>query len=173
MEEVNSLGELVTRAAAFFERLDVLVNNAGVQVRKPFLDITPAEYDFVIDTNLRAVFFLGQQAARHMIASRVKGRIVNVASPTRRLGIQNTAAYGVSKGGVYSLTKNMAVELAEHGIRVNAIAPGYFRTQLTKAAFEDKERLAWMESRIPLGHTGNPRDLAGTVVFLASKPPTT
>ena len=169
VREVDSLGELVTRAAAFFGRLDVLVNNAGVQVRKPFLDITPAEYDFVIDTNLRAVFFMGQQAARHMIATRVKGKIVNVASLTSRLGIQNTAAYGVSKGGVYSLTKNMAVELAEHGIRVNAIAPGYFRTQLTEAAFEDKERLAWMESRIPLGHTGNPRDLAGTVVFLASQ----
>lgn len=168
VSEVSSLPGLVDRVAAIFGRLDVLVNNAGAQVRKPFLDITPEEYDLVLATNLRSVFFLGQQVARHMIANQVRGRIINIASLTSRLGIKNTSAYGVSKGGVFSLTKNMAVELAEYGINVTAIAPGYFRTQMTEAAFQDKERLAWMESRIPLGTTGSPRDLTGTVVFLAS-----
>ena len=168
VSQVESLGELVTCAASCFGRLDVLVNNAGVQVRKPFLDITPADYDYVLGVNLRAVFFLGQYAARHMIRHQVRGKIVNVSSLTCRLGIQNTGPYGASKGGVYSLTKNMAVELAKYDIRVNAIAPGYFRTRLTAAAFDDHDRRAWMESRIPLGNFGQPDDLAGTVVFLAS-----
>jgi NAD(P)-dependent dehydrogenase (short-subunit alcohol dehydrogenase family) len=168
VSRIDSLAALVEHAAAVFGGLDILVNNAGAQVRKPFLEVTPDEYDQVLDTNLKAVYFLGQQAARHMVAHRVAGRIINVASLTSRLGIRNTSAYGASKGGVYSLTKNMAVELAPYGIRVCAVAPGYFRTQLTEAAFQDTERLAWMQSRIPLGGTGSPRDLAGTVVFLAS-----
>ena len=168
VSQVESLGELVTHVASCYGRLDVLVNNAGVQVRKPFLDITPADYDYVLGVNLRAVFFLGQYAARHMIRHQVRGKIVNVSSLTCRLGIQNTGPYGASKGGVYSLTKNMAVELAKYDIRVNAIAPGYFHTRLTAAAFDDHDRREWMESRIPLGKFGRPDDLAGTVVFLAS-----
>ena len=163
-----ALAELVERAGGIFGKLDVLVNAAGTQVRKPFLEMSPEEYDRVLATNLKAVFFLSQQVARHMIANKVAGRIINIASLTSALGISNTSAYGASKGGVASLTKNMAVELAPYGIRVTAIAPGYFRTQLTEAAFQDRERLAWMESRIPLGKTGSPRDLAGTAVFLAS-----
>ena len=168
VSDTGSLSGLVDRAVAIFGRIDVLVNNAGAQVRRPFLEITPAEYDLVLATNLKAVFFLGQQVARQMIASRVRGRIINIASLTSRLGIKNTAPYGASKGGVYSLTKNMAVELAEYGINVTAVAPGYFRTQLTEAAFQDQGRLAWIQSRIPLGNTGSPCDIAGTVVFLAS-----
>lgn len=168
VSRIDSLGELVERAAAVFGRLDVLVNNAGAQVRKPFLEITADEYDRVLNTNLKAVFFLGQEAARYMVKHRVAGKIINVASLTSKLGIENTSAYGASKGGVYSLTKNMAVELAKYGIRVSAVAPGYFRTELTEAAFQDPERLRWMQSRIPLGSTGSPKDLAGTVVFLAS-----
>jgi 2-dehydro-3-deoxy-D-gluconate 5-dehydrogenase len=168
VSQVESLGELVTHVARCYGRLDVLVNNAGVQVRKPFLDITPADYDYVLGVNLRAVFFLGQYAARHMIRNQVRGKIVNVSSLTCRLDIQNTGPYGASKGGVYSLTKNMAVELAKYDIRVNAIAPGYFHTRLTAAAFDDHDRREWMESRIPLGKFGRSDDLAGTVVFLAS-----
>ena len=168
VSRTDSLGELVERAVAVFGRLDVLVNNAGAQVRKPFLEIIPDEYDHVLNTNLKAVFFLGQQVARYMVKNHVAGKIINVASLTSKLGIDNTSAYGASKGGVYSLTKNMAVELAKYGIRVSAVAPGYFRTQLTEAAFQDPERLSWMQSRIPLGSTGSPQDLAGTVVFLAS-----
>lgn len=168
VSDTAGLGDLVARAAGIFGQIDVLVNAAGTQVRKPFLEITPAEFDRVLATNLKAVFFLSQQVARHLIARRAPGRIIHIASLTSRLGIANTGAYGASKGGVASLTKNMAVELAPYGIRVTAVAPGYFRTQLTEAAFQDKERLAWMESRIPLGTTGTPQDLAGTAVFLAS-----
>jgi NAD(P)-dependent dehydrogenase (short-subunit alcohol dehydrogenase family) len=168
LSRVESLGDLIAAAADCYGRLDVLVNNAGVQVRKPFLEITPADYDYVLGVNLRAVFFLGQQAARHMISHSTSGKIINVSSLTCRMGIPDTGPYGASKGGVYSLTKNMAVELAKYDIRVNAIAPGYFHTRLTAAAFEDPDRRAWMESRIPLGKFGNPDDLAGAVVFLAS-----
>jgi 2-dehydro-3-deoxy-D-gluconate 5-dehydrogenase len=165
---VDSLGDLVGQAAGIFDRIDVLVNNAGVQVRKPFLEITVPDYNHVLDVNLRAVFFMSQQVARHMVAKYIRGKIINVASLTSRLGIKNTAPYGASKAGVAGLTKNMAVELAEYGIRVNAIAPGYFRTRLTESAFTDSARMTWMQSRIPLGEFGHPNDLAGIAVFLAS-----
>ena len=148
--------------------VDVLVNNAGGQVRKPFIDFTPADFDKVISVNLRAVFFLTQSLVKRMISLGRAGSIINVASLTSKLGIANTSAYGASKGGIASLTKNMAVELAPYGIRANAVAPGYFRTTLTEDAFQDEDRRQWIESRIPLGAPGAPRDLAGMVVFLAS-----
>ena len=147
--------------------LDILVNNAGLQVRKPFLDISPDEYDLVAGVNLKAVFFLCQVAARHMIRAG-GGRIINVSSLTSKIGIKNTSVYSVTKGGVFSLTKSLAVELAEHNIRVNAVAPGYFRTQLTEAAFTDPARQEWIKSRTPLGRSGDPMELGWTAVYLAS-----
>jgi NAD(P)-dependent dehydrogenase (short-subunit alcohol dehydrogenase family) len=128
----------------------------------------PDEFDLVLSTNLRAVFFLTQLVARSMIDRGVCGKIINISSLTSVIGVHNISAYGAAKGGVCALTKSMAVELAPHGINVNAIAPGYFRTQMTEAAFEDEARSAWISARIPLGRSGCPEDLAGTAVFLAS-----
>ncbi len=167
LTEPGAPAALVDEALRRFGRLDVLVNNAGMNVRKPFLEMTPEDYSRVMDLNLKAVFFTSQGAAREM-AARGGGRIINLASLTSVIGIAGISAYGASKGGVLALTKALAVELAPLDITVNAVAPGYVRTEMTEAAFQDQERYAWMLSRIPLGRTATPQDIAGAVVFLAS-----
>lgn len=166
LTEEGAPAALAAETLRRFGRLDVLVNNAGMNVRKPFLDMTPEDYDRVMDLNLKALYFTSQEAAREMIA-RGGGKIINLASLTSVMGIADTSAYGASKGGVLSLTKALAVELAPAGVTVNAVAPGYVRTEMTEAAFQDQDRYAWMLSRIPLGRTAEPRDIAGAVVFLA------
>lgn len=165
---LEDIEETVGKAIDTFGRIDTLVNNAGINVRKPFLEVTPEEFDGVMAVNLRAVFFFGQKTAVHM-ARRGSGAIINIASLSSKIGFKNISIYGAAKGGVFSLTKGMAVELATSGVRVNAIAPGYFRTKLTEAVFEDPARMEWVISRIPVGRYGMPDDLAGTAVYLASK----
>ncbi len=158
---------LVDEALRRFGRLDVLVNNAGMNVRKPFFEMTPEDYDRVLGLNLKAVYFTSQKAAQAM-ASRGGGKIINLASLSSVMGIANISAYGASKGGVLALTKALAVELSPLGITVNAVAPGYVRTEMTDAAFQDQDRYSWMLSRIPLGRTGEPWDIGSSVAFLAS-----
>jgi NAD(P)-dependent dehydrogenase (short-subunit alcohol dehydrogenase family) len=159
---------LVEAALNAFSGIDILINNAGANCRKPFVEITPEEFDRVVDVNFKAVYFLTQKIVRHMIDRGQGGKIINIASLTSILGLQNLSIYGGTKGAVFALTKSLAVELAPHGIRVNAIAPGYFRTSFTEAAFQDPKRVEWMNSRIPLGRTGKPEDIANLAVFLAS-----
>lgn len=168
LENVSDLSSLVSRCVQEFGRLDILVNNAAVTVRKPFMEITPEEFDRVLRINSRAPYFLSQEAARQMISQGEGGKIINMASLTSKIGVQGVSVYGVSKGGVYSLTKGLAVELARHGICVNAIAPGFFVTDLTSPVWEDPEYRERVMSRIPMGRTGTPADAAGTVVYLAS-----
>lgn len=150
-----------------FGRIDILLNAAGTQVRKPLFEMTEEDYDYLMSVNLKALYFLGQAAAKAMAPQR-KGKIINIASLTSFIGISNISIYGTSKGGVASMTRQFAVELAKHNIQVNAISPGYFITELTAALFKDPERAKWVLAKIPLGRTGNPDDLAGAVVFLAS-----
>ena len=147
--------------------IDILVNNAGINVRKPFLEISREEFDKVVGVNLKAVFFLTQLVAKEMI-KRKKGKVINIASLTSQIGIANISVYAATKGAIASLTRSLAVELAPYNINVNAIAPGYFRTEMTEAVFQDEGRRKWILSRIPLGRTGIPQDLAGAAVFLAS-----
>jgi 2-deoxy-D-gluconate 3-dehydrogenase len=163
-EEIERLVKTVLKE---FGRIDVLVNNAGTTVRKPFLEITEQEFDDVVHLNLRAVFFLTQAVVREMI-KRKSGKIINIASLGSQIGLRNISAYTATKGGIASLTRTLALELATHNINVNAIAPGYYRTQLTEALFHDEEGYRWVLSRIPLGRPGIPEDLAGAAVFLAS-----
>lgn len=150
-----------------FGRIDILLNAAGTQVRKPLFEMTEEDYDYLMSVNLKSLYFLGQAAAKAMAPQR-KGKIINIASLTSFIGISNISIYGTSKGGVASMTRQFAVELAKHNIQVNAISPGYFITELTAALFKDPERAKWVLAKIPLGRTGNPDDLAGAVVFLAS-----
>lgn len=147
--------------------VDILINNAGINVRKPFLEITATEFGNVMNSNLTAGFLFTQKIAKLMIAAH-GGKIINIASLTSQLGVKNVAAYAASKGAVASLTKTLAVELAPYNINVNAIAPGYFRTSMTEDAFADDDRKKWILSRIPLKRAGTPEDLYGTVIFLAS-----
>lgn len=168
VSRLEEIERVVAEAIRQFGKLDILVNNAGINVRKPFVEMTPEDFDSVLGVNLKGAYFLTQAVVRHMIQRGEGGKIINIASLSSQIGIKNISVYGASKGGIYSLTKALAVELAPYGIRVNAIAPGYFRTSLTEPLFQDPVRSEWIHSRIPLGKPGLPEDLAGTAVFLAS-----
>jgi 2-deoxy-D-gluconate 3-dehydrogenase len=163
----GEIERLVKTVLKEFAGIDVLVNNAGTTVRKLFLEITEKEFDDVVQLNLRAVFFLTQAVVKEMIR-RKRGKIINIASLGSQIGLRNISAYTATKGAIASLTRTLALELAAHNINVNAIAPGYYRTQLTEAFFRDEEGYRWVLSRIPLGRPGLPEDLAGAAVFLAS-----
>ena len=149
--------------------LHVLVNNAGIIRRADSIDFTEADWDAVLDVNLKAVFFLSQAVARHLCGRRRPGKIINVASMLSFQGGVRVASYTASKSGLAGLTKLLANEWAPHGINVNAIAPGYFVTDNTAALRADAKRNAEILSRIPAGRWGEPEDLAGAAVFLASR----
>ena len=158
----------VVAEAAGAGRPDILVNNAGIIRRADALDVTEADWDGVLDVNLKSVFFLSQAVARRMLADGRGGKIVNVASLLSFQGGLRVAAYTASKSGLAGLTRLLACEWAPRGINVNAIAPGYFRTNNTRALQDDPDRSAAILSRIPAGHWGRPEDLGGAAVFLAS-----
>ena len=168
--DISNLREipgLVQRSVEEFGRIDILINNAGRNIRKPILELTEEDLKNVIDLNLMSVFLMSQHVGRQMI-QQGGGKIIMVASLSSFIGLPNISIYGASKGGIVSLTKAFATEWAKHRINVNAIAPGYFETEMTSALFKDKKKLDWILSRIPLGRTGAPEDLAGVLLFLAS-----
>jgi 2-deoxy-D-gluconate 3-dehydrogenase len=159
--------DVVDRTLAELGGLDILVNNAGTIRRADAVDFTEADWDSVIDTNLKSVFFLCQAAGRHMIAVG-RGKIVNIASMLSFQGGIRVPSYTASKSGVAGLTKLLANEWAAKGVNVNAIAPGYIATNNTAALQADENRNRSILERIPAGRWGDPSDLAGAAVFLAS-----
>jgi NAD(P)-dependent dehydrogenase (short-subunit alcohol dehydrogenase family) len=159
---------LVDRSLAEFGGLDVLVNNAGILATGGILDLAPADFDRVLNVNLRSVFVLTQLAAKAMVARRTKGAIVNMSSLNSVLAIPNQLAYVTSKGGVQQLTKAAALGLAPHGIRVNAIGPGSIMTDLLKEVMADEEGRRRILARTPLGRVGAPEEVAEIALFLAS-----
>src|SRR6266853_4997570 len=150
-----------------FGRLDVLLDCAGVSQTATFLDLDPGEWDRIIAINLTGMFHLGQAAARQMVQQGDGGSIINVTSQLAEVARPDRAAYVASKGGGRSLTHAMALELAPHGIRVNAIAPGPTLTGLTRASYTDPERRRATIAQIPLGRLGEPEDIVGAILFLA------
>jgi 2-dehydro-3-deoxy-D-gluconate 5-dehydrogenase len=155
-------------AAQFQGRIDILVNNAGTIHRADSLDVTEADWDAVVNTNLKSLFFLSQAVARKM-AQQGGGKIINVASLLSFQGGIRVPAYTASKSAVAGLTRALANEWAPQGINVNALAPGYFETNNTAALRDDAARAPAILSRIPAGRWGQPADLAGAAVFLASQ----
>ncbi len=167
LSTIEPVGRVVAAATEWGGRLDILVNNAGIIRRADAIDFTEADWDAVMDTNLKAAFFLSQAAARHMI-DRGGGKIINIASLLSFQGGIRIPSYTASKSGLAGLTRLLACEWAGKNINVNAIAPGYFVTNNTEALRADKERNAAILARIPAGHWGDPKEIGGAAVFLAS-----
>lgn len=165
----DSVAEIIDEAAAKLGRADILVNNAGIIRRNEAIDFTPDEWDSVMNVNLRTLFFLSQAFARHVIAKKQSGKIINIASMLTFQGGIRVPSYTASKSGVGGLTKALANEWAQHRINVNAIAPGYFATNNTAALQADEKRNAEILGRIPAGRWGQASDLGGAVIFLASE----
>ncbi|CDZ94694.1 SDR family NAD(P)-dependent oxidoreductase [Pseudomonas saudiphocaensis] len=159
---------LVNEAVAQMGPLDILVNNAGLQKHRPFLDAEEAEYDQVLEVNLRGPFFLAQAFARHLRDSNRGGRIINNSSVHEELPFPNFTSYCVSKGGLKMLMRNLAIELAPLGITVNNVAPGAIETPINSSLVKQPDKLERLLENIPAGRLGQPRDVAGAVAFLAS-----
>jgi len=158
---------IVERTVGEFGKVDILVNNAGIIRRNDSVDFSEDDWDAVIDTNLKSAFFLAQAAGRHMIAQG-RGKIINVASMLSFQGGIRVPSYTASKSGLAGITRLLACEWASKGVNVNAIAPGYMTTDNTEALRADEKRNAQILDRIPAGRWGDPSDLGGAAVFLAS-----
>jgi gluconate 5-dehydrogenase len=157
----------VAAAVASLGPIDVLVNNTGIALRRPLVDVTLDEWRQLLDVNLTSAFVVGRAVAPGMI-ERGGGKIVNVCSLMSELARPTTGAYAATKGALKMLTRSMCAEWARHGIQANGIAPGYIRTDLTEPLQADPDFDAWLRARVPAGRWGEPAELAGAVVFLAS-----
>lgn len=148
--------------------IDILVNCAGIQLRKPIVELSVQEWDRVIQTNLTSAFLVGREAAKRMIARRRGGKVINIASLMSTLARPTITPYAASKGGMKMLTQGMAAEWAEHNIQVNAIGPGYMATEMNSTLMENPTFDAWVKGRTPARRWGKPEELAGTAIYLAS-----
>lgn len=168
ISRIAGIQRLVAETVKAFGKIDFLVNNAGTIRRNPSEDWSEEDWDIVIDTNLKGAFFLSQAVARVMISRKRKGKIINVTSLMAVQGGRRVPGYAASKGGLGQLTKSMANDWAKYNILVNAIGPGWVKTELTEPHLKDKQRTAEITGRIPLGRWAEPEDLVGAAIFLAS-----
>lgn len=159
--------EVMEATVREFGHIDILVNNAGVIITEPAIEVSEDNWDAVVEVNLKGLFFCCQAAAKYMIAQR-KGRIINIASVLGLVGMGNRASYAASKAGVINLTRELACEWAQYNINVNAIAPGSIRTPLSQRLHADKEYLEKLLSRLVIKRVGDPEEVVGAAIFLAS-----
>jgi len=163
----DDIDNMVRKAVEEYGKIDILVNNAGLNIRGPSTEFSWQDWDTVLDTNLKGSFFCAQAVAKEMI-KRNYGRIINIGSCTCVFGMEGIAPYAASRGAILLMTKSLAAEWGQFGITVNVLAPGWFKTAQNAALYENKEWLDSITARIPLKRPGQPHDLDGTVIFLAS-----
>ena len=168
VRDANSIARMADAAYDAYNEIHILVNNAGCNVRKSALDVTWDDWNLVLDTNLRGTFFVAQAIARRMVPTRY-GRIINIGSVTSVAGYAGLGPYCASRGGVKQLTMSLADDWGPSGITVNCLAPGWFKTEQNKVLYENQEWLDYLVDRIPLRRPGQPGDLRGAIVFLASE----
>ena len=169
--DVTDQAAVARGVAAIEDRIgpiDILINNAGMQFRAPLEDFPADKWEEMLRTNVSSVFYVGQAVARFMIR-RGEGKIVNIASVQSELARPGIAPYTATKGAVRNLTRGMSTDWARHGLQVNALAPGYFRTPLNQALVDDRKFSAWLEGRTPAGRWGEVEELVGAAVFLSSR----
>lgn len=167
VRDQQSITAAVAAAHAHFGRIDVLVNNAGCNIRKPALEVTWDDWNTILDTNLRGVFFVAQAVGKYMVAAK-RGRIINIGSVTSVAGYAGLAPYGASRGGVKQLTASLAADWGPDGVTVNTLAPGWFKTAQNGMLYENAEWVQYLSDRIPLRRPGQIDDLTGPLLFLAS-----
>jgi NAD(P)-dependent dehydrogenase (short-subunit alcohol dehydrogenase family) len=165
----SEIEQMVQKGTQEFGGIQILVNNAGVVLRKPAEEITEEEWDKVIDINLKGTFLCAQTVGKAMIQRGEGGRIINIASIMGGVALPPRAAYCASKGGIIALTKDLAAEWAKYGVTVNTISPGWTVTEMTQAYFSQEEVRGFLLERIPLNRLGKPEDIANLAVFLASE----
>lgn len=163
----DSISRMVERVMEVYGKIDILINNAGCNIRKPATEVAWEDWDTVVDTNLKGSFFVARAVAREMIP-RSYGRIVNIGSVTSVFGYAGITPYCASRGGVKQMTMSLADDWGPHGITVNCLAPGWFCTDQNRELYQDRDWLEYLKDRIPLRRPGLPGDLDGAVVFLAS-----
>jgi len=162
------IDSMMQQGVAKFGQIDILVNNAGLEKPAPFWEATEADYDLVLDVNLKGVFFMTQAFVKQLMAKNLPGRVINMSSVHEELPFPHFSSYCASKGGIKMLCRNLAIELAPYNILVNNIAPGAIETPINTTLLHDKAKLSALLANIPLNRLGKPSDVAGAVVFLAS-----
>ena len=168
LSKVEQINSLVQKSIDRFGKVDILVNSAGLEKRADFWDVTEADYDLVLNVNLKAVFFATQSVVKHFRATNNPGKIINISSVHEELPFPHFTSYCASKGGVKMITRNLAVELGPMGITINNVAPGAIATPINHDLLNNPELLKKVTQNIPLGSLGEPEDVSGLVAFLAS-----
>jgi NAD(P)-dependent dehydrogenase (short-subunit alcohol dehydrogenase family) len=168
LRHLDAIPALVGAVSEHFERIDILVNCAGTNRRQPILEVTPEVYDQIMATNLRSAYFLSQAVVPHMIRQG-GGKIIHIGSLTSTIGLADVSVYGMTKSALAQLTRTMAVEWAQYNVQVNCLCPGFIDTELTAALWNDPERRRWIVERLPIRRPGQPADLVGLAIYLASR----
>jgi gluconate 5-dehydrogenase len=163
----ESIEAAVAKVEKDFGPIDILINNAGCNIRKPALDVSWEDWNTILDTNLRGPFFVAQAVARRMIP-RGRGRMINIGSVTSVAGSAGLGPYGASRGGIKQLTMSLAADWGPHGITVNCLAPGWFKTAQNSVLYENADWVRYLTDKIPLRRPGQEGDLEGVMIFLAS-----